>query len=394
MPVNGGCMAARSSASEKPAQLEPLLLPGEVLVASADDVLLYLPLSERPDGVLGRLVVTNFKLTFLEARNQQGRLASMEQRNLLLGPRDICLMNVDTIHQLLSSSGKTKRLYPRSTVQGKIKGIQIRCKDFRLFTFSLNLTSVNEAVAVTSALLNLCYPQSVHLLFAFSYRGGPATGELCDLGTPAYWQAELRRTGALGWRVSQANELYQMCRSLPEVLVVPKGLLDADLVAASGHFVERRPPIWCWGNAEGAAIVRSAYTHPDMRNSPQERRLLDAMRASQPFMREPVVQDVGAACPTAGELQESYQRLRQLCSPDSLQALAESDGRFLSQLSASRWLWAVSRCLGTALDCVDVLTTQRTVCVLTGERRPGLAGGPAGRATETPAPPSVSHGGA
>ena len=53
--------------------------------------------------------------------------------------------------------------------------------------------------------------------------------------------------------------------SLPQVLVVPKGVFDADLVTASGHFRERRPPVWCWGNAAGGAILRSAYTHPELR---------------------------------------------------------------------------------------------------------------------------------
>ena len=56
-----------------------------------------------------------------------------------------------------------------------------------------------------------------------------------------------------------------LCLSLPQVLVVPKGVFDADLVTASGHFRERRPPVWCWGNSVGAAIVRSAYTHPELR---------------------------------------------------------------------------------------------------------------------------------
>ena len=64
--------------------------------------------------------------------------------------------------------------------------------------------------------------------------------------------------------VSLSNT-YPARPSLPQVLVVPKGVFDADLVTASGHFRERRPPVWCWGNAAGGAILRSAYTHPELR---------------------------------------------------------------------------------------------------------------------------------
>ena len=33
-----------------------------------------------------------------------------------------------------------------------------------------------------------------------------------ELDTADHWASELERTGAIGWRVSHANELYQMCR--------------------------------------------------------------------------------------------------------------------------------------------------------------------------------------
>ena len=49
-------------------------------------------------------------------------------RSLLLGEHEVSLANVDTVHQLLSSGGKTRPLTPSTTVAGKLKGIQIRCK--------------------------------------------------------------------------------------------------------------------------------------------------------------------------------------------------------------------------------------------------------------------------
>ena len=38
----------------------------------------------------------------------------------------------------------------------------------------------------------------------------PVAGQ--ELDTADHWKAELARTGAIGWRVSHANEMYQMCR--------------------------------------------------------------------------------------------------------------------------------------------------------------------------------------
>ncbi|XP_043216147.1 myotubularin-related protein 10-B-like [Amphibalanus amphitrite] len=341
----------------------PTLLPGEEVRATANDVLLYLPLAEQAEGIRGRLVVTNFKLAFVDSSSTNGERTS--PRSLLLGEHEITLANVDTVHQLLSSGGKTRPLPPHSTVSGKIKGIQIRCKDFRLFTFSYRLSGVNESVDVTNALLFHCQPVAVGQLFAFHYRAEPVSPPpFGELDTADYWQAELERTGTIGWRVSHANEMYQMCRSLPQVLVVPKGVFDTDLVAASSHFKERRPPVWCWGNAAGAAIVRSAYTHPEFRQSTEERRVLDGIRACHPFQKEPEVLNVGAECPTIEGIQESYCKLRQLCAPDSVQAFELSDDRFLSQLGATHWMRFVSRCLKAAGSCVNVITEEGAACVL------------------------------
>lgn len=52
--------------------------------------------------------------------------------------------------------------------------------------------------------------------------------------------------------------------SLPAILVVPESVLDWQLGDASRHFRGSRPPIWCWGSAEGAALVRMADMLPSI----------------------------------------------------------------------------------------------------------------------------------
>ncbi|CAG2065861.1 unnamed protein product [Timema podura] len=76
------------------------------------------------------------------------------------------------------------------------------------------------------------------------------------------WERELLRTGCEGWRLSPANQSFQMSSSLPQWLVIPIALLDWQLGDAARHFRGSRPPVWCWGTPDGAALVRMADIQP------------------------------------------------------------------------------------------------------------------------------------
>jgi hypothetical protein len=43
---------------------------------------------------------------------------------------------------------------------------------------------------------------------------------------------------------------------------VPQALLDWQLGDAARHFRGCRPPVWCWGTSQGAALVRMADIDP------------------------------------------------------------------------------------------------------------------------------------
>jgi myotubularin-related protein 10/11/12 len=47
-------------------------------------------------------------------------------------------------------------------------------------------------------------------------------------------------------------------------MVVPDSVLDWQLGDAARHFRGSRPPIWCWGSADGAALVRMADMLPNI----------------------------------------------------------------------------------------------------------------------------------
>ncbi|GIY76516.1 hypothetical protein CEXT_362591 [Caerostris extrusa] len=76
---------------------EPTLLPGEVVIAQAENVLKFNTLSELNKGILGLLSCTNFKLSFVTAENFPSNL---HQKNALLGEHDICLINIDAVYHV------------------------------------------------------------------------------------------------------------------------------------------------------------------------------------------------------------------------------------------------------------------------------------------------------
>jgi len=50
------------------------LLPGEVLIAEAQSVLMFSPVSDLKQGISGALSVTNFKLTFVTSGDTNGEV--------------------------------------------------------------------------------------------------------------------------------------------------------------------------------------------------------------------------------------------------------------------------------------------------------------------------------
>lgn len=98
-------------------------------MASAKNVVLYTTLTtskrrERDDGVVGLLVVTNFKLSFLTGNNDQQNITY--QGNLFLNCNDVTLQNIDCIHQIVDR--KKRLINPYSKISSRLEGLQIVCK--------------------------------------------------------------------------------------------------------------------------------------------------------------------------------------------------------------------------------------------------------------------------
>lgn len=102
-------------------------------VASAKNVILYTTLSnkhqERENGLIGVLVLTNFKLSFLTNDNDQKNITYQE--NFFLQKNDATLLNIDRIYQIVDR--KKRLMNPYSKISSKIEGLQVICKVNYLF---------------------------------------------------------------------------------------------------------------------------------------------------------------------------------------------------------------------------------------------------------------------
>uniref|UniRef100_H9GFZ0 Myotubularin phosphatase domain-containing protein n=1 Tax=Anolis carolinensis TaxID=28377 RepID=H9GFZ0_ANOCA len=125
------------------------------------------------------------------------------------------------------------------------------------------------------------------------------------------WEKELQRMGADGWRVSPANERFDMSTSLPKYLWVPGRFLDNELKRTFVHFNERRIPRLCWRHPSGSSLLRSASFHPD--SDPEKEDMRSVERLMLAGHSQCIVVDVASDLPNLPEIQQSYARLWTLC---------------------------------------------------------------------------------
>lgn len=340
------------------------LLPGEVVVSSACGVLKFTPLNNR-QGVLGKLFVTNFKLGYIAENISSYELVDGSPKNKFLGECDVCLANIDSIYQVLES-GRKKKLVPGSNVSSKVELLQVDCKNFRVQTFSFKFTTPAQSKAITNALLHYAFPPRVQLVFAFEYKEPAASSvpNVLMFKTASDWSDELQRLkGEDQWRVSHMNENFMVCKSLPETFVVPRSILDKQLDQAARFFQGNRIPTWCWSQPDGRAIVRSAGIHPGTTDHQHIKNLLEQF--SQHNQKQiPRIADLDMMLPSLKDIQQSYQKLRELCIPDSISQFWEQDNHYYNLLDGSKWLQTVAACLDVAKSLATHINRTKNIIIL------------------------------
>ncbi|KAJ8960603.1 hypothetical protein NQ318_013894 [Aromia moschata] len=323
-------------------------LDGETIVCEAHTVLMYPPLSDRKKYMAGVLTVTTFKLSFATAEETEP--SNCYQQNLLLGVNDICLSSIDVIYQV--GDRTKKKLTPGQNVTGKVKDILIICK----------IVEKN----IVNALLHHAYPKRHTLLFAYDYKepyiNQTLTKEVRLFQSKLDWEKELKRTKCQNWRVSQVNFNYQISPLLIETIIVPKSVTDNIIKESVEKFRNRCGPVWVWGTAAGAALVRMADLLPAITDRTEENKLLEHIRKSHPDKKPPHIIDLSAPAPK--DVQASYLKLRELCTPENARTFKSQDFKFYGLLDATKWLTHVSTCLTRAWEAAERISVCESTVVL------------------------------
>lgn len=353
-------------------EVEPTLLPGEIEIAKANNVLKFAPLKTNKTGVSGTLFVTNFKISFVTSLPVDKKELELHERSLqshIFGVHDVCLSEVDLVYQIFEGSTKKKRLYVNAPLPTRTSGLQLVLKNFRVINYSFKFTPGGEDIRLAQALLHHAFPTTIDKYFLTTSQTTPSSG-IPEFNLAQDWEKELQRTRCPNWRVSKHNESFNLCSSLPNVCVVPRDLLDGQLEAAAQHFQGMRPPVWCWGTQAGAALVRMAQISPSIQDKAQENRMMGLVHRCHPKKLQPTIYDLDQILPSHRELQVAFSKLRDLHTPDDASQYREQDCKYLSRWDSSKWLSYVSKCLETAQkSAVSMLHHNSSVILQDAEGR-------------------------
>ncbi|XP_067840947.1 myotubularin-related protein 12 isoform X2 [Heptranchias perlo] len=360
-------------------ELKPHLLPGELIICEANTVVKYSREDSLQRGFYGKLVCTNFKISFLSA---EPLLDDVEQsyRNKLMGENDISLHCVDQIFGVYDE--KKKPLLP-GAIKNKIpEKLLLYCKDFRVFHFGLRYAKEEDARRLIRGIVHHCLnPTSLKCLFAFSYVGAAGGLKVGPVGieeepptimfeTKTDWKVELDRTGGLlTYRIVSINENYKISTRFPEFFAVPSSVADDDIRKSKGKGI----PLWCWSHSSGCALLKMAALPETADDSTSQMdkdwidRMLQALRETHPLNHTVRTEILSATLPSLQEIQASYNRFKQLFLMDNTAEFWESDIKWLSAVENANWLEVIRQCLKKALDIVECLEHKNTSVVLVEE---------------------------
>ncbi|XP_074895547.1 myotubularin-related protein 11 isoform X3 [Buteo buteo] len=338
-------------------------LPGELVLEEAAGA--RQRCREGDGSVPGTLLCTNRRVAFLPAQ-------APGSRAFLHSDYDVAL---SCIRKLVAASSctKPKVLTAASTLKFIPEELAVFCRDFRLLRFHFQ----ENGLALQAFRIANAIAQAREAAAWLGDAGEGHDGWCCPAEAPLEdededeeegsaatllfeslrdWEKELKRLGAVGWRVSAVNERFDMAPSLPQYLWVPSGLLDHDLKRTFAHFEERRVPRLCWHHPGGGDLLRAASFHAASEPGSEDVRCLEALLLGG---RGPCVLADTAELPTLADIQVAHLKLRALCLPG-----AAAEEKWLSALEGTRWLDHVRTCLRKAVEVASLLAGRRCSVLL------------------------------
>uniref|UniRef100_A0A9J7YJS0 Myotubularin related protein 10 n=1 Tax=Cyprinus carpio carpio TaxID=630221 RepID=A0A9J7YJS0_CYPCA len=341
-------------------KLEAKLLPGEIVVNEANFVRKCIGAESCQDDLWGKLVCTNFKVSFISHNSLPRQRFQCTHR--LLGEHDIPLACVEQVVTVNDVKGKQKILGSNQKLKFNPTELILYCKDFRIIRFRFDEAGPESAKKPfapkhthTSCTRVVCSGEQVNGVDP----GGGMQTPLFDCSSD--WDREIKRTGASEWRVCTINQGYFISPSLPEFFVVPVSLADQDLKQYACFFYSQRIPLWCWNHSSGSALVRMSNISDPQQQRKVEQRISSAITKSHPLRSDVFKSDLDKTLPNIQDIQAALLKLRQICVIDPFE---ESEEKWLSSLESSRWMEYVRTFLRHAVEVVYMLERRNVPVIL------------------------------
>ncbi|VDM45427.1 unnamed protein product [Toxocara canis] len=338
------------------------MLLGEIVSSQCDDVLLYPPFRE---NLFGKLYCTNFRICFVPLARQR-RDPCCSRSVIFDDEYQFPLCSIETLfytsspisqrfqwHSDLIAVGRALRKFRPMTAPASqldiISCIKICTKDFRVWTFDLQRSQF--AVNLANNIFHFSRPASLsnffqlscdgihlhsqrmaHILFVFLAGSGITFNSRSD------WQKEMQRCAA-------SNAHWRFC------------CFEKDLVS-------RYVYVWCWSSPNGSAILRSSKCINDMRADELWELVLSPVCAAHPRSRRAHVVDVDIS---PSRISSSYDKLRELCSVESMAQFSEREKEWYSLVDDTGWCALVFKCLYEARRVVHKIVDNQRSVIITDE---------------------------
>lgn len=158
-------------------------------------------------------------------------------------------------------------------------------------------------------------------------------------------------------RISQCNESYQLCNSLPRSFIVPKDLKDTTLMDVMSTVIkDHRVPVisyCCPIEYRRNFIIRCAsWALPD-----QQARVIDTLAK---VVKPLEVFHLNSSLPTLSYLESAHKKLRNACQTDE-----DQSNNFLSKIG--KWLSIVSSTLKIVKEITKTLLLKASVLLIEDE---------------------------
>ncbi|XP_053329601.1 myotubularin [Spea bombifrons] len=336
-------------------------LPGESVITDKD--VIYMCPFNGP--IKGSIHVTNYKLFFKGEETEP------------LMKFSVPLGVIGRIEKMGGASSRGENSY----------GLDITCKDMRNLRFALK-QEVHSRKQIFEDLTKYAFPQSHGLPF-FAYQNEE---KFPENGWTVYDPInEFRRQGLPNskWRITFANQSYELCDTYPQLLVVPFDTSDEDLKKVAAFRSRNRIPVLSWMHPDNQSVImRCSQPLVGMsgKRNKDDEKYLDTIRdASEQTTKltiydaRPNVNAVANKATGGGyESEDAYQNAELVfldihnihVMRESLKKLKDivypnvEESHWLSSLESTHWLEHIKLVLTGAIQVADKVASGKSSVIV------------------------------